>query len=498
MKKSSLSLLSCTVALAAWGAAQEPAQKNMAAGTLEPAKIQAEQGFCYIHPLGSNTLGDGVKGGPPSALQLFEDGKRLGPARAPHAVIRSNGRGAHSHWVTALYFSASDNSDPRKNGRAYTWSIPMPLPSNLAPPAAQIGNLWPFIQRQTDRAPMDWSYLHGRYGYDVEKWKKEVRGKFIELLHYDPPRCAPDAKVLERVEAAEHVREKIEFNTAPGVRVPAYVLIPRDGKEKHPGLVALHDHGAFFVWGKEKLIALPGEHQALTNFRKQYYGERAVANELVKRGYVVLVIDAFYWGERRLRMQADPPSWADRERMSLDEITAANRQASLSVPAVGNGVFESGITWAGVMFTDDLRSVDYLASRPEVDSNRMGCLGLSMGGFRTVHLAGLHPALKAAVCVGWMSSYPMMLQNHLTTISFWATVPGLQQHMDLPDVVSMHAPGGHMVIMGTKDPLFPVPGIKTAYDKIAQSYQKAKIADRFEGVLYEGPHEFNVEQQNRA
>jgi hypothetical protein len=84
------------------------------------------------------------------------------------------------------------------------------------------------------------------------------------------------------------------------------------------------------------------------------------------------------------------------------------------------------------MFTDDLRSVDYLASRPDVDPDRLGCCGLSVGGFRSAHLAGLDLRLKVAVVVGWMCSYPTMLKSHLTSIGFWATVPGLQGRVD-PD-----------------------------------------------------------------
>ena len=59
-----------------------------------------------------------------SRLRLTEDGVPLGPANATHAEIREEGRGAYSHWLTALYFSTSDNTDPRKNGRAYVVEIP--------------------------------------------------------------------------------------------------------------------------------------------------------------------------------------------------------------------------------------------------------------------------------------------------------------------------------------------------------------------------------------
>ena len=66
-----------------------------------------------------------MKDVPPSTLRLFENGKELGPAHAAHVDIRAKGGGQFSHWNTTLYFSASDNSDPRTNGREYKylWQI---------------------------------------------------------------------------------------------------------------------------------------------------------------------------------------------------------------------------------------------------------------------------------------------------------------------------------------------------------------------------------------
>jgi hypothetical protein len=92
-------------------------------GTLVPGKITGELGHCYTYPLGPRYPGDGVPGGPASTLRLYEDGKELGPAHAPHVDVREKGNGHYSHWVTGLWFSTSDNSDPRTNGRKYTWEI---------------------------------------------------------------------------------------------------------------------------------------------------------------------------------------------------------------------------------------------------------------------------------------------------------------------------------------------------------------------------------------
>lgn len=90
-------------------------------GSISPTQITPELGLCYHYRLGPLYPGDGSANTPPSKLRLFEDGRELGPAHALHADIREQGKGRFSHWHTVIYFSASDDSDPRTNGKTYTW-----------------------------------------------------------------------------------------------------------------------------------------------------------------------------------------------------------------------------------------------------------------------------------------------------------------------------------------------------------------------------------------
>lgn len=364
-------------------------------------------------------------------------------------------------------------------------------------PNAQMGSLYPFVRALADGSPLELSFLHERFK-NVDAWKQEGRAKVLSLLQYSPARCEPKVETVERVDCGEYIREKLYFNTTPDLRVPAYLLLPKGEAKRRPAIVALHDHGAFFVWGKEKVVATENEHPALTEFKRTAYSGRSYGSELAKRGYVVIAIDMFYWGERRMQFAADPPAWRSRDAMSVQDVAEFNRRAGASAPLAATGLFEAGVTWAGVMFMDDIRTVDYLATRPEVDPDRIGCCGLSVGGFRSAHLAGLDPRIKAAVVVGWMSTYGSMLETKLTSIGFMKVVPGLYRYMDLPDVVSMNAPGGLMVIQGTQDGLFTNAGVAAAYDKIAAVYRKAGVPERFAGVTYDGPHEFNAEMQDKA
>jgi len=370
-------------------------------------------------------------------------------------------------------------------------------PVQTTPP--DVGSLYPFIESQAVKADFPLSFLSPEFS-DLASWKPRARGKLLELLHYAPEKCDPAAEVVERVDEGDYVREKVYFSTTPDIRVPAYVLIPKNVPLPAPAIVALHDHGAFYLWGKEKLVELPDENPVMTAFKTQYYSGKSTASELARQGYVVIVIDMFYWGERRMLLDGDPDDWRLRPAdISAERITAFNQRASQNEQLVGRTIFCAGFTWAGVMFWDDIRTVDYLCTRPEVDKNRIGCVGLSVGGLRSCHLAALDDRIKAAVVVGWMASFPTQLHHQVrNTVGHTKVVPGLYKVLDYPDVASMAMPTPLLVINGTKDGLFNLDGVKASFAKLSACYEKAGAPDHFRGSFYDTPHEFNADMQAEA
>jgi dienelactone hydrolase len=371
-----------------------------------------------------------------------------------------------------------------------------------APPpttGSDVGSLFPFIQSQAVKSDFPLSFLRGEF-QELAAWKRRARGKLLELLHYAPPPCAPRPEVVESIDRGDHVREKVYFHTTPDIRVPAYVLVPKKRERPLPAVVALHDHGGFYFWGKEKLVEDDDEHPVLTDFKKRYYAGISIATALARQGYVVIVTDMFYWGERRLLLDGDPEDWRERPRtISADRVAAFNQRAGQSEQLVGRTIFAAGFTWPGVIFWDDVRTVDYLLTRPEVDPQRIGCVGLSVGGLRACHLAALDDRVKAAVVVGWMASFPAQLKRHIrNTIGHTKVVPGLYRYLDYPDVASLAMPGALLVINGSKDTLFDLDGVRACFEKLRACYQKAGVPDRFRARLYETPHEFNAEMQVEA
>jgi dienelactone hydrolase len=364
---------------------------------------------------------------------------------------------------------------------------------------SDVGSLFPFIQSQAIRGEFPLSFLRDEFK-DLHAWRRQARAKLLDLLHYAPAACPTRPEVVERVDCGDHVREKVTFNTTPDVRVPAFILVPKKQERPLPAIVALHDHGGFYLWGKEKLVVCDDEHPVLTAFKTQYYAGTSTATALARRGYVVAVIDMFYWGERRMLLDDDPADWRERPRtLSAERVAAFNRRASQSEQLVGRTIYSAGFTWPGVMFWDDVRTVDYLLSRPEVDAKRIGCVGLSVGGLRACHLAALDDRVRAAVVVGWMASFPAQLKRHVrNTIGHTKVVPGLYRYLDYPDVASLAMPRALLVINGSRDALFDLDGVRRSFDKLRTCYAKAGEPAKLRTRLYDTPHEFNAEMQAEA
>jgi dienelactone hydrolase len=349
-----------------------------------------------------------------------------------------------------------------------------------------------------DTSPRPLSFLRPEFKR-LPDWQKRARAAVLEKLLYAPAPVKPEAQVVSRTERDGYTEEVVTFQTTPLIRVPAIVLVPKNARLPAPGIVALHDHGGFYLWGKEKLIPRDGEHPVLTAFRKRYYGGRGTPVELARQGYVVVVIDMIYWGERRMQFAADPPALRERSpALTEADINAFHGRCSQNEQLVARSFLTAGCTWPGVALWDDIRTVDYLASRPDVDPKRIGCVGLSVGGYRSFWLAALDARIRAAVAVGWMTSYPPQIQRHVIHTEGLSFHVPILRDLDLPEMAALIAPRALMVVNGSRDTLFHPDGVKSAFATIDACYRKAGVPERQQCKLYDAPHEFNEEMQPAA
>jgi hypothetical protein len=354
---------------------------------------------------------------------------------------------------------------------------------------------------QESQSPRPLSFLDERWT-DVESWRTQARARVFELLAYQPPECPLDPAVDGITERGGIVTELVSWAQPFGPRTEAFVVRPARVNGRLPGVVALHDHSAFKYYGKEKLVAMEDEPAIMKEFKQGTYGGVSWANELARRGFVVVVPDNFLWGSRKIVPESVPEEFVRnvvREAPgSRRYIEAYNEFCADYETLVAKTLFASGTTWTGIMACEDRRAVDYLLTRSDADPGRLGCGGLSGGGLRTIYLAALDPRIRCAVCAGFMSTVGEMLPDIVRWHTWMFHVPHLHALMDLPDVASLHGPLPLMVQGDRDDPLWTLAGQKQADDKLARIYARMGASECYRGMMYPGPHKFDLPMQTDA
>ncbi len=407
---------------------------------------------------------------------------------------------ARRQFLAALGLATGSHllgSTPTGRAESLATTFPPDAPRALRPAGADLGCVFADLERLAAKRRFADSFLGDRFR-DLGEFKAAARQRILDVLLYRPEPIEPKADVIDRVDRGDHIREKIVFSTAPHFRVPAYVLLPKLLTKPAPAIVDLHSHGGMFLFGKEKVIDFGDNHPAMVQYHERNYDGRPTATALVRRGYVVISIDAFFFGERRLLLDADLDSGWDRSRYSLDDVKRLNLKCRNKEDTLVKGLTFAGLTWPGIVFWDDMRTVDYLVTRPEVDPHRIGCVGISMGGYRSIFLAALDDRIAAACVTGFMSTVGPMMKAHLDTHSWVHFLPGLHQYLDWSDVMSLAAPRAVLVQQCSQDRLFPLAGMKESIAKIAAAYRKAKSESKFSGRFYDVPHRFTTAMQDEA
>ena len=327
--------------------------------------------------------------------------------------------------------------------------------------------------------PMAWGNSKVK---NFKKWKRLARKKVFDcmLMPPPPPVDGYKAKVLFEEQREGYKAKKIEIQLSRYYTVPAYILIP-DGKGPFPAINLLHDHGAHLFIGKEKtirplacedsVVIKDAEVWSAGGYEGQFFGDF-----LARHGYIVLSTDAPMWGERG---QKEGPR---RDKYDM----------------IAGNMMMYGIDLCAWMTYDDISATDYLASIPEVDSRRIGCTGWSMGAYRAWMLSALSDRIKAGAAVCWMvTTDEQMSFKYARTENggFANCFPGLRRWLDYPHVASIACPKPMLFINGSQDKLFPVAGVKKAFQIMHDTWDSQGCGDRLVTELWEMPHSCGKKSQ---
>ncbi|HRH94601.1 MAG TPA: alpha/beta hydrolase family protein [Prosthecobacter sp.] len=299
----------------------------------------------------------------------------------------------------------------------------------------------------------------------LEAWQTqrvEIRAKLNELLGDLPPRPPVSAfQIITREDKGTYTLETLQFDNGAGEIVKGFLFVPKPAtaQSKAPAILYCHWHGGQYDIGKQELLQ--------TNATPVAPGPA-----LAEAGYVVLGIDAPCFGERNGQGPDGP-----QQKGSAGEMTAAKFN------------LWAGRTLWGMIMRDDLTALDYLCSRPEVDAQRIGVTGISMGSTRSWWIMALDDRPRAAVCVACMTRYEELIRaGMLKAHGIYYFVPGMLKHFDTEAVIALAAPRPMLFMTGNQDGGSPIEGVSHLGEIVAKVYalhgDDAKA--RFENTIYPG------------
>jgi dienelactone hydrolase len=355
-------------------------------------------------------------------------------------------------------------------------------PGGTGAEAAELvgGNLPDFHPALKDELdfPLAWGTSPVR---DFGAWRRAARAKVEEHLLVDRQHGVPYApEFTDRTEGDGCTRELVTVSLTRYERVRGALLTPR-GTGPFPAVLLLHDHGAKFDIGKEKLVRPWYDDTRLASaqgWADRYFSGRFVGDELARRGYVVLCLDALGWGDR------GPVSYEQQQ-------------------ALASNFYNLGSSLAGLTAREDTRAAGFLAGLDRVDARRVAAVGFSMGAYRAWQTAALSDHVAAAASVCWMTGLKEMMVPGNNTLrgqsSYYMLHPGLARHLDIPDVASIAAPRPMYFLDGAQDTLFTAEGVRTAYDRMRAVWRSRHAGDRLRTEVWPGlGHVFTAPMQDEV
>ena len=287
-----------------------------------------------------------------------------------------------------------------------------------------------------------------------DDWKAALRARLRTSIGLPERNNLPlDIEVLETRDMGDYNRETITYSTRPGLRMFAYLLIPKGITADCPAIVCVPGHG-------EGVDAIVGESPM--DYQNQF------AIQSVRAGFVTLAIEPVGFGHRKASLDAEKGSSCNRDS-----------HAALML----------GETMIGWRCYDAMVSYDLLRTRPEVDPSRIAIMGISGGGLVTFWTACLDERFAAAVVSGYFNTFFDSILSVEHCIDNFA--PGLATIVEMPDMAALIAPRKLFVESGTLDPIFPQEAFQRACATAETIFADHGVPGSFASDLFEADHIFS-------
>lgn len=314
-----------------------------------------------------------------------------------------------------------------------------------------LGAVWPepytdmmrqHLMLAGDRLLRPRAVTHTRASWEARR--TQLRADLIAALGGFPERTPLNARITSTHQRQGYRIENVVFESQPGFHATASVFVP-DGLTK-PAPAVLCPHGHYAAGRYDEAV-------------------QARCVGLARRGYVTLAIDAVGYNDREA--QGHRRTWF---------------------------LFAAGQTVEGIQTWDNMRAIDYLISRADVDPERIACSGVSGGGNQTMYVSALDERIKVSIPVCSVEMVADYMEKGFCTCE---TVPGLLRFADLTEITALIAPRALLLMHGILDNGFPILSARMAVDRIKEIYGLYD-GSRFASFESYSPHEYNAEMRQRA
>ena len=305
---------------------------------------------------------------------------------------------------------------------------------------------------------------------NYEKWKKEIKEKFIELTGLDEialNACEPELEI-EKEEQKDGYREiKFSFYSEVGAVVTCYLLLPDLKKEKYPVVITLQGHST-------------GYHNSvgIVKYKEDeiYQPRGQFAIQSVKEGYATLAIEQRGMGERSAQN-------GDFRRVHLGERGGCYYEAVTG--------FLLGRTLIGERCWDISRAIDVLSNFAECDTDKIVITGNSGGGTASYYAACYDERIK--VCMPSSAFCPYkesILRFYHCSCNY---IPHAYKYFDMQDLACLIAPRKLCIMTGELDPSFLVSGVQRGYETVKEVYKKVGAEENSKLIVTHKGHWWNVD-----
>jgi dienelactone hydrolase len=300
-------------------------------------------------------------------------------------------------------------------------------------------------------------------------WQTRTRKALAKQIGLDRiPAAAPAPRRIESVDKGDYVREKVLLRTGPHTVMPVYILLPKKAPRPLPVVLALNGHG----YGVKDIVGL-WEDGSERDRPDGYHKDFGVA--LCRAGFAVAAPEISCFGERQTDFS--------------EAAATPGQDAPSSCAHTAFLASHLGMTALGLRVHDGMRLVDYLETRKDMDSSRLGAMGISGGGMHTFFSTCLDPRIRACVVSGYYSTFrdSVFAMAHCPC----NYVPGLGQFGEMYDLVGLIVPRPLLVEAGSHDPIFPIKAVRKSVARARKVYDVFKARDRVATDYFEGRHQIS-------